>query len=849
MYLNQSLPVSEFLESISEQLQNQQRLVLCAEPGAGKSTAVPFYLMHQTWLQDKKIVMLEPRRLAARSIAVYLASELGESVGEQVGYRIKNDTKVSAKTCLEIVTEGVLTRMIQTDPELAGIGLVIFDEFHERNLQSDLGLMLLKEVMASLREDLACLVMSATIDAGMVSGYIANENSVEAPVIACPGRIYPVDIMFRPSSGQSSSNWALAQQVFNACKAFIQSAPIAGKDILVFLPGQGAILTCLRYFQEQLPLLHTGKVDTQLLPLYGALTMVQQTLALVPDKQGRQKVIFTTNIAETSLTIAGVSVVIDSGLEKQSHYDVKTGMSRLTTAFISKASAKQRAGRAGRLAAGHCVRLWSEAKHQQLADFQPAQISTTDLSDLVLQLAIWGNTDVQQQDWLTKPPNAHYDKALNLLCSFGFLDAEQRITDKGKRAAELPINARMSAVLLSSIAQSRKGLAALLVAILGEQDILKQFHTVDFSRRIAAVLEPSEYRGQINQNALRQIKQNWQKLSQAKHLQTIQDAGDSGALLLQGYGDLLAKKRQHSETQYLLANGRGVELSDDDPLRGVEWIVVLAMDAQSQSGRIWLAMALEEQAVFNYTTPRLAVEESLFWDDRAGVAKRKTVEKFGALLLSEHIHTQLSQEQQQRFLMQQIQEKGVQCLNWTPACQRWLERASWLSSNNDLFPSISARHLLATVDTWLLPYLGSIVSLPQLQKLPVPDLLHAVIDWEYQSMLNDQAPDRFTLPDGKNVVIRYDSAQGPIVSVQLQALFGLTESPMLAGGKVPLRFEMLSPARRPIQTTSDLNGFWRTSYFDVAKDMRGRYPKHRWPDEPLKEKPGRSIKSARQKPR
>jgi len=831
----QSLPISQHLSAISAELENHQRLVLTAEPGAGKSTAVPLFLLQQAWLTGKKIIMLEPRRVAAKAIAHFLASQLNEPVGQRVGYRVKNDEKVSQHTQLEVVTEGILTRQLQHDPELSGVALVIFDEFHERSINADLGLMLVKEVMSALRDDLHCLVMSATIDSEAISAYLEN-----APVLHCEGRTYPVDISYQPVQ-----NKRLHESVWQAARdaIFQEQSATANNDILVFLPGQGDIKRCIEFFQEKL-----GDNSCQLLPLYAALPLQQQQAALQPDEQGRQKIIFATNIAETSLTIDGIALVIDSGLEKQMLYDPKTGMSRLETSYIAKSSATQRSGRAGRTASGKAIRLWSQSQQQQLADYRQEEICRSDLMDTVLELAVWGQHDFQQIDWLTAPPIGHYQRSAQLLNLMGFIDASGKPTEKGRQACQLPLSVRHAAVFLAAKTEQEQLIAADICGLLSEQDLLRNFHSVAFSHRLQALWQEADYKSCIRYQVLKQVKATAQKLKKRLGLKDGKLNPEqqcfrlASRLLLAGHPDLLARQRSSTDHKYLLVNGRGAELDSTDPLVSAKWLLVLDINAQTQSGRIWLAAEIDDEEVSEFAASKAVREETLFWDDKVGAAKIKISQKLGAVEFQSQVSAELSQNQKQQFLLQQVKQKGLSALNWTSACQRWLQRVSWLSSVDESFPKLNESVLADSLNEWLLPYIGTATSISELRKIAVLPLLKATLDWDQQELLDKYAPEQFVAPGGEKYSIAYDSPQGPILSLQLQSLFGLTSTPLLGNNKIPLRFELLSPARRPIQTTSDLNGFWQGSYHEVAKEMRGRYPKHRWPEQPLLEKPGKSLK-------
>lgn len=844
----QSLPVSDYLINIASQLKNSRKLVLTAEPGAGKSTLVPLHLLNESWLQDKKILMLEPRRVAAKSLAQFLAKQLEEQVGQTVGYRVKNDSKTSVKTRLEIVTEGILTRQIQQDPELAEIGLIIFDEFHERNLHSDLGLMLVKDVIGSLRDDLRVLVMSATIDSDLISHYLIQDRGEAAPVLHCPGRAYPVHVTYRSAINRNVYGDPLPQQVYSAVLPFFSGSG----DILVFLPGQGEIKRCIRFFEEK-----ASDANLLLVPLYGGLPLEHQQQALQPDNEGRRRVIFSTNIAETSLTIEGVSVVVDSGLERQMLFDAKTGMSRLETVAISSASATQRAGRAGRLGPGNCVRLWSESK--QLPEYQPEEIKVTDISQMLIDLAEWGQTNFASVDWITPPPESHYDRCITILTLLGFMDEQGKLTKQGKKASKLPLSPRLAAIYLAAQSPQEIAIACDLCALLSEKDLLNRFHSADFSYRLQALWTPNEFKRNLNFGVLQQVQQTAQRLRKSgikprtgehntSSEQTFLEKTEVAAeLLLHGYPDVLAKSRKQGQNKYLLHNGRGAELNAEDNLCQQSWLLVLDINARAINGVIWLAMPVSEKSVLAFTESQLDQQERIFWDEKSGAAKAIVTTNYGAIVIDEQVSARLTREQKQQLLLQQIQEQGLTTLNWTKKCDTWLKRVSWLSHQalsfgvKD-FPQLNPAALCEKLDEWLLPFMGSIETLAQLKKLDILPLLTSTLDWQQQQQLDTEAPETFITPSGKSVLVHYDSQQGPMISVQLQELFGLTQSPKLAFGNVPLRFEMLSPARRPIQTTSDLAGFWQSSYFDIAKEMRGRYPKHRWPDNPLEEKAGKSIK-------
>ncbi len=814
-------------------------LVIQAEPGAGKSTALPLSLIDAAWLQGKKIVMLEPRRIAAKSIAHYLAKKLGEKVGQTIGYQIKNDRKISKNTVLEIVTEGILTRRLQNDPEISDIGLIIFDEFHERSIHADLSLLLALEIQQTIREDLKLLVMSATIDTALVANYMGG-----ADVLICPGRAFPVTLEYtKPSSAP------LSGQVTSALDAILHGD--RDGDILVFLPGQTDIKRCLAEAKQRFG------ADSQLLflPLYGGLSLMQQESALTPDIHGKRRIVFTTNIAETSLTIEGVTHVIDSGLEKSVVYDPTSGMTRLETSYISKASADQRKGRAGRTQSGACVRLWDENKQCTLRDYQGEEILSADLCGFVLELLSWGAGNYDDINWLTPPPKAHFSAALATLASLGLINADNTVTALGVSASSISLTPRLAAMLLQAKGANEKAIACELAALLSDRDIFHLNTGVDIVERLLAVQDYKTNRNAalkahpVRRASVEQLLATTDALKrmiklkvplESYSLRQLQDT--VGKLLLYAFPDRLAKNRSSNEGRYQLANGRGVFLFGDDPLYRHEWLVVADCDAQKKEGRIYTAASISYQAVLEGLGSRvLEVEKYEYSKEKQKIGGRRTIE-YAAITLSSHVMPEVPPEKFQACLRQVLSEHGLDILNWTPRCAAWLFRAEWLGEHLDVFPKLSKSIVLDTIDEWLLPYITNIASIAALKKVNIFELLVGILSWDNQQVLDKEAPSEYLTPSNKSVPIAYDSQQGPLVSVQLQELFGEISTPKIGGGTVPIRFELLSPARRPIQTTSDLGFFWENSYFDVAKEMRGKYPKHRWPDEPLLEKPGKSIK-------
>lgn len=840
------LPITDFLPQIASLLASGNNLILQAEPGAGKSTALPLSLLDATWLKGKKILMLEPRRVAAKSIAHYLARQLGETVGQRIGYQIKNDRKISKDTVLEIVTEGVLTRRLQSDPEISEIGLIIFDEFHERSIHADLSLLLSLEIQQTIRDDLKLLVMSATIDTGLMSKYMGR-----AEVIECPGRTFPVSVEYVKTSQEP-----LSRQVINVLQNALAAtntnkACQDGGDVLVFLPGQADIKRCIA---ESSVLLAS---DSQLivLPLYGGLALSKQEQALMPDPNGKRRVVFTTNIAETSVTIEGVTLVIDSGLEKSLIYDPVSGMTRLETGYISKASATQRTGRAGRTQAGSCIRLWDEQKQRSLREYQSEEILVADLTGFVLELFIWGYSEYHDIQWLTPPPLPHFLSAKATLASLGLIDAEGKVTSLGDKAAGIGVPPRLGAMLLKAEGVIEKGIACELAALLSDRDIFYSSKGVDVVERLLALQDYKVNRTEalkahpINRSGIEQLLMSAASLKRVVHIgksaviySLVQLQSVIGKLLLYAYPERLAKRRSDKEGRYQLANGRGVFLFDDDPLFGSQWLVVVDCDAIKREGRIYSAAHITSELALDCINEGVVEKTYYEYDSAKQKIIGRSITEYGALEIRRSSLSDIPPDKFHECLRGVLKSSELNILNWTDPCREWLIRAEWLGGYVETFPEISKARLVDTLDEWLLPYLAGVKSISELKKMNLFELLLGILSWEDQKLLEREAPLTYNTPSHKTVPIIYNRDQGPTVSVPLQEMFGELDSPKIAGGKVSIRFELLSPARRPIQTTSDLGNFWRTSYFEVAKEMRGRYPKHRWPEFPLQEKPGKSLK-------
>lgn len=842
------LPIQTLLPELKLLLRGQHNLILQASPGAGKSTAVPLALLDAEWLAGRKIIMLEPRRLAVKSIAYYLASQLGESIGKRIGYHIRNDRKSSSETVLEIVTEGVLTRRLQADPELNDVAMIIFDEFHERSIHADLALTLCLEVQSALREDLKLLIMSATMDLNPLKT-LFNQASQPVSVLQSSGRTFPVSVAYLPSILKSThpSDW------LPSLHSLIRKALMETKhDILVFLAGQGDIQRVQRQLESSLP----KEVVIRL--LYGGLKQKEQELALVPDAQGRRKIVLSTNLAETSLTIEGIGAVVDSGFARKALYDVSSGMTTLMTQRISQASAEQRKGRAGRLSSGKCYRLWTESQHQQLLPFDKPEIQQSDLAGVCLELAQWGVSTPDELHWLTPPPKSHYEAAKTLLTSLGLLSKTGAVTELGEKSMSLGLSPRLAKMLLVSEQvtslgeEAARALACDLAAILAERDVLEFSEGADLIKRLLALQAYRQDRKQarqqypIQRSAMEQAMknaQNWRrKLGETGCLDELSLADlqlNAGGLVAMAYPDRVAQKRKGPEARYVMCNGKGVCLREEDPLQSSSWLATATVDGKRQEGQVYLAAPITLERIKRLFSNQVELKKRYYFDENKKEISGTEQLRLGKLLLEEKPLLEPDAGAIQTCLLAAI-EKDLGLLPWHHKTQVWLNRVRWLSQYDEAFPNFSQAWLKSNLNTWLLPYLNGIIRVKDLQSLDLSAILQSLLSYDLQQQLEHQAPRHYKTPSQKLVPIDY--AAHPKVSVVLQEVFGELESPKLAWGKVPLMFELLSPARRPVQVTSDLANFWRTSYFDVMKDLKGRYPKHRWPEQPLAEKAGSSIK-------
>lgn len=827
-----SLPIDAVLPALRQALENRDEAVLEAPPGAGKTTRVPLALLDASWLAGQTILMLEPRRLAARAAAERLASELGEKVGETVGYRIRLDSKVGPNTRIEVVTEGILTRRLQADPALEGVGLVIFDEFHERSLDADLALALSLNGRELLRDDppLKILLMSATLEGERLSRLLD-----EAPVISSEGRMHPVDIRWgRPFQPGEFIEPRVVDSVLQA----LAEQP---GSVLVFLPGQAEIRRVHQSLQEALG----QREDILLCPLHGELDLNAQRAAIDPPPKGLRKVVLATNIAETSLTIDGVRVVIDAGLARVPRFDPGSGMTRLDTQRISRASATQRAGRAGRLEPGVCYRLWSEAQHEQLAAHGSAEILQADLAGLALQLARWGVAPDQLR-WLDQPPTAAYGQAQDLLARLGAFKAGSRdqLGEHGQAMAELPAHPRIAHLLLRGQDLGLANMACDVAALLGERDILRG-GGADLHTRLALVSGESKASrgGQGGVQRARQLARQYRGLLRGKARAAVTDPDHPrwlGALLALAYPDRVAQQRREGGAEYRLANGRAALFAEVDALMKCPWLVIADLGSRQgqREERIYLAAEFDPSLLDDVLAEQVERVDILDWDEREQVLRAERQTKVGELVLSREPLPGLDDEARAKALLGLVRRKGLNLLTWTPELRQWQARVALLrqldldKDGHSQWPDLGDEALLASLEDWLQPYLGKVSRLSHFAALDLPSMLRNLLPWPLPQRLDEWAPTHLTVPSGSNIRLDY-SENPPILAVRLQELFGLADTPRIAQGRQQVKLHLLSPARRPVQVTQDLANFWRTTYAEVKKDLKGRYPKHYWPEDPL----------------
>ncbi|MBE0455179.1 MAG: ATP-dependent helicase HrpB [Roseovarius sp.] len=802
------LPIHDVIPDLLAALRARGRAVLQAPPGAGKTTVVPLEML-RAGLVDGRIVMLEPRRLAARAAAERMAESLGESVGGTVGYRIRGEARISRETRIEVVTEGILTRMVQGAPDLPGVGAVIFDEFHERSLNADLGLALCLEVAGALREDLTLLAMSATLDAEPVAALMGD-----VPVITSEGRAFPVTIRWleRPLPKGARVAEATADLVAQAV------AETQG-GVLVFLPGEGEIRRCEALLKGRLA------PDCHIRPLFGAMDFAAQRAAIAPVPSGR-KVVLATAIAETSLTIEDIRVVVDAGRARRARFDPGSGMARLVTERVTRAEATQRAGRAGRVAEGVCYRLWMRGEEGALAPFPPAEIEAADLAGLALELALWG-AGPEALPFLTPPNPGSYAEARALLTALGALDDRGAITTHGRTLAALPLHPRLAHML--SVAGPE---AADLAALLAERDPLPRAAPVDLALRLAAVGNPrgfaERHPWQAHRGTVERIRAEARRLRAQVRGGDGRNAAEMAAL---AYPDRIGLRRKGEAPRFVLSGGKGAVMPEGDPLAGARLLVATDLDGDPREARIRQAIAISEAEIRGLYADRIAWHEVCAWDRRVRRVVARRQERLGALVLDDRSWPEVPPEAVARAMLEGVCDLG---LVWSAAARRLAARVALLRAQGSALPDMGEAALLAGLEDWLLPHLAGVRTAEDWRGFDIAPALEAMLSWDQRQALDRAVPGQFTTPLGRRIPIDY-SGEAPEITLRLQEMFGQTIHPKVAGQ--PLRVTLLSPAGRPLQTTMDLPGFWATSYADVRKEMRGRYPRHPWPEDPTEADP------------
>jgi len=810
------LPITDVLSSLGKALDAGTRAVLSAPPGAGKTTLVPLFLLEAGWRGGGRIILLEPRRLAARAAAGRMAALLGEKVGETVGYRMRLDNRVSAKTRIEVVTEGVFARMILDDPELSGVSAVLFDEFHERSLDADFGLALALDVQAALREDLRILVMSATLDVERVSRLLGDP-----PVVASEGRSFPVDIRHQDRPAGERIEDTMARAITEAHRG-------ESGSILAFLPGQAEITRTAERLE--------GRFDagTTVVPLYGNLGQKEQDAAIRPAAPGTRKIVLATSIAETSITIDGVRIVIDSGLQRLPVFEAATGITRLETVRVSRASADQRAGRAGRTEPGVAIRLWHAGQTAALSAFTPPQILSSDLSGFILDLAHWGVTDPAALRLVDQPPPAAVEEARNLLRLLGALDEAGALTPSGKRIRDLALPPRLAAMILHAAKDGEQAAAARLAVLLTEQGLGGA--AIDVEERLRRFANERGERAEAARRLAQRMADGFGKTASAS-------ASAPGALLMHAFPDRVALQRG-GRGRFVMANGRGAELPETERLAGAEMIVVADLTGQAGRQRILAAAEIDRAAVEAGLADNIVREDQCVFDRASRQVRARRVVRLGAMILEETPLPRPAGPKAAAALADGVRQLGLQALSFSREAAQLRDRIGFLHrSIGEPWPDTSEAALLARLDDWFVPFQENTRGLDDVSAASLHEGLMALVPYEAQRDLARLAPTHFEAPTGQRHPIRYDGEE-PVLAIRVQELFGLKQHPAVAGGRLPLLLELLSPAHRLIQTTRDLPGFWAGSWRDVRADMRGRYPKHPWPEDPAAAMP-----TTRAKPR
>ncbi|MCP3927449.1 MAG: ATP-dependent helicase HrpB [Desulfobacterales bacterium] len=835
------LPIEDVIDEIKETMSNNRYAVIQAPPGAGKTTLVPLSLLNEAWLSGKKIIMLEPRRIAVRASASRMADLISEQVGETVGYQIRMDRKIGPTTRIEVVTEGILTRRIQNDPSLEGVGLIIFDEFHERNLNSDLGLAFSLETCEVFSTELKILVMSATIDGDNVSKLMDN-----APIITSEGKSWPVETRYVPSTHLSHP-----AQMIKDCASLIQKAiENEDGDILVFLPGVGEIKRVESILCGNLKEVNKG---LSIIPLYGNLTKQEQDFAISPSVTGHRKIVIATPIAETSITIDGVSIVIDSGLMRVPKYFSGTGMSRLETIDVSKSSADQRRGRAGRTKPGICYRMWSEGIIPK--EFNTPEILNTDLTGFVLELSAWGVSNISDLKLLDTPSESSVEQAKSILKDLGALDASGKITEHGKKMTGLGIHPRLAHMILVSNTVGLGFLACRIAAILSERDfiIFSGVQDNDIALRLEILESNGQFAGNIklNKGVFKRVLRNasrFQKIINARYESS--NINKAGSILAFAYPDRVIKLHKgsgnSSRVNGLMSNGMGVFLSTGNPLSSAGYAVAALLDGKPGNSKIFLGASYSKQSLMHDFKDKIKKVTTVKWDKKSKSVISTEELKYGAIKIEKRMIKKPDAENLASIMINGIKQMGLSCLPWSKHIKNYQARAVFLHKTGRYknFPNIEDSELVKTLDVWLKPFIHGMSKASQLKRVDLKSALNSCFSWENQRAIKNDAPEKITVPSGSILPLKYPKGGkdlSPVLAVRLQEMFGLEETPCVAKGE-PVVIHLLSPASRPVQVTKDLKNFWKTTYSDVKKELMGRYPKHHWPDDPSEATPTNRTK-------
>jgi ATP-dependent helicase HrpB len=813
------LPIDDAMPALTEALRAANAVVLVAPPGAGKTTRVPLVLADEPWAAGRKIIVLEPRRLAARAAAARMAATLGEATGETVGYRVRFGSKISRRTRVELVTEGVFTRMVLDEPALDGVAALLFDEFHERSLDADLGLALARDVQRGLRDDLKILVMSATIDGARVARLLGD-----APVIASEGRAFPVDTRYL---GRDPAV-PIERQVADAAARALRVEP---GSVLAFLPGAGEIRRTETLLRERV-----SDPTIDIVPLYGALDAEVQDRAIAPSPPGRRKVVLATSIAETSLTIEGVRIVVDSGLARVPRYEPDIGLTRLETVRASRAAVDQRRGRAGRTEPGVCYRLWDEPQTASLAPYTQPEILSADLSSLVLDLAQWGVADPAALSFLDPPPQPAWREARGLLGELNALDADGRITAEGKSLRALALPPRLARMIVDSHRNGAGEAAAEIAAILTERGLGGD--SVDLEHRLDQFSRDRSPRA----SSARDLARRWaSQVAASEKIEPEERGLSTGLMLAYAFPDRVARNRGNGS--FVLANGRGAAVEQTAPLARAPYIAIGEMTGTAASGRILLAAQITQDEIERHFAEHIQSVDEISFDRGAMALRARRKRVLHAITLSEATLAVVPSEDTARIFADGLIAAGLDRLPWSKAAKQWRDRVTFLRrAEGETWPDLSDTGLAARRDDWLVPMLYDKTALKDVSAGDLSEALMGLLPWELRARLDREAPTHFEAPTGSMLAIDYEAEQGPTIAVRLQELFGLNTHPSIAAGKVPLVLELLSPAQRPVQVTRDLPGFWRGSYGAVRSDLRGRYPRHPWPEDPASALPTRRAK-------